>query len=866
MNISKIILLAIGLLLFQAVQAQFYGEIFDKNRNKNNSRSMPRRIGGDFERFDQRAFNRYDFDAYYAEADSLREMELAKMDSIVSNRQKIGTSPEELRKLGVNDTLIAEIVRLNELQDSLKQLALGLAAKQKSKNATAQRDSISFDELDELIQKQKDKLIEKAFSLPEAAVYGHEFFRKNLVHISKENEIKLYPPDNYVLGKGDRLNITMWGRADFNAIYTIDDYGAITVPLAGKIYLEGITYAASKKLLQQKMEQFYGKDANQLEITLVYANMISVHVVGEVFNPGTYRFPSVNSAFNVLVAMEGPNQIGSVRNINIQRGDKKIADLDVYQYLLNPDSRQDFFLTNNDYIFVPPLGKVVHIKGEVRRSHSYELKDGEGLFELLDFAGGLRANAYTKNINIKRFVDNREVLVGVNLDSLRSNKSNFALLNGDSIFVSTIPNSLRNYVEVMGAARVPGRYQLNKGNRISDVLYKAEGPMEEADLDRAYVLRLDEDLQKVVHTFSLKEVLLNQNSPDNILLQPLDTIHILSKRDFRKDYTVNISGEVNTPGEYQYAEGMTLLDLINWSGGFKREAGNSRLEVSRMVQIEGRSSLIKSDERIIMKRVDIDENLKMDSTNALYLLKPFDRISVRRSPDFELQQNIVIYGEIYYPGEYSLIRKDDNVGLLIERAGGVTPFAFQEGTRLYRKEDSLGYVLLNLEDVLRRPKKSRYNYVLTEGDSLYIPKITDIVTLQGAIGFFDVEYLSQAEKQQIKTDSLIQISVPYFGKKSARRYIEKYGAGYNRYGKHSRTYVQMSNGEVRKARNYWFFVKYPKVERGATVFVDVSDRKKFEKERSERRKNRNWNDAFDSFSSKIATILTIFVLVQQASK
>jgi len=820
-----------------------YANIYDKNRSK---RSF-------IDSVYREDFNRYDFEEYLKMRDDEDPRSSAIEDSTRKMIERLLTTPEELRKIGVSDSLIDKIKQLNALEDTLTIVEKTIAAKKMAKDSLKRKDSLSIFNIKEMIKRRRQEIYEKAFKLPEAYVYGHEYFRRNIVELAKESPERFRPPDNYILNVGDELTITLWGFTEKSESFRIDKNGSINPDVIGKIYLQGISYERGIQLIKDRYDKVYDLSKSQIEISMVYAKSITINIVGEVFNPGTYTFSSINSAFNALVAMDGPNQIGSVRNIFIKRNGRTIKNLDVYEYLNNPDSEMDFFLQDNDYIIVPSLENVVNISGEIKRPYNYELKAGEGLKELIKFAGNVKPGAYTKAINIKRYENSREVLIDVNLDSLITFNKNFQLLDGDSILIYKIPASLHDYVEVIGAVRVPGKYQLTKGDRIADILHKVEGPNNIADLEQAYVIRLNDKMEKEIISFDIKDVLLNYNSIDNINLQGLDTIQVISKNDMRQKYILYVAGEVNIPGEVEYADGMTLNDLLKMSGGLKRESANSRIEISRMVLGNRNSEIaLGSGERILMKRIDIAPDLTIPDDAKNYLLKPYDQIFVRISPDYEQQQQIVIYGEINYPGEYTLTSKAENVVSIIERAGGFTNYAFKQGARLFRMQDSLGYVLLDLDDAINNPRKSHYNYVLTDGDSIMIPKVKDYVTLKGAIRHFEM-------------DSLEQFSVPFEGKKSAKWYINKYGAGFGKNSKKYRTYVQQANGRITKAQRKIFFInRYPRVEAGSTVFVDITDRKKTEKERMKRKEKRNWNDAFDSLTSKLATVLTILVLVQQA--
>lgn len=810
--------------------------IYDKNRSKSED-----------------YYNRYDLDRFIQQQDNEARKRANSEDTSTINR--IMVTPEELRKLGIPEETIKELLDLSLAQDTLEMIKDEVKRKEIEKLKKGKKDSVSIEDVVKLIELQKRDLIQKALKLPEPIVYGQEFFRRNLLDVVFKNELNERAPNNYPLGIGDEITVSMWGSIDYNQKFILDSLGNINPPLVGRINLKGVNINNAKALIANKFAKVYEFDATKIDVSITYLHKISVNFVGELLHPGTYRFPANTSVFNALVAINGPNQIGSVREIYIRRNGVTVKTLDIYEYLTNPNSREDYFLQNNDYIVIPPMGSVVNIDGQVRRPFNYELKPGEGMQKVIAYAGGLNADAFTKNINIKRYQGNKEILIDIDIDSLRQYKTDFPLINGDSVFVYKVPRGLRNYVEVVGAVKVPGKYEVIPGNHVSDILLKTEGVLDEADLSRAYVIRLKEDQSKLILPFKLGEVLDNPKSPENIAIQDLDTIQVVSRKDFRQDFSVKIFGAVRQTGEYEYAEGLTLKDLLYLAGGMQAEAASERLEISRLINYTDRDTKTPATDRIVVKRVQVNPDLTIDTVAANFALKPYDHVFVRISPDFEPPQIVKIYGEVTYPGEYTLLNKEERLTSLIERSGNTTLYAFRQGSRLYRLQDSTGYVLLDLDKAISKPTKSKFNYILSDGDSIFVPKVKNIVTLSGAVSHFDVDSV------------VMQISVPFDkGKKRAKYYINRYGGGFGRYAKKTRTYVKQANGRIDKTRGFLGIKKYPRVENGATVYVDITDRKRQEADRRERRKNRNWNDAFDSLTSKIATILTVLVLVQQATR
>lgn len=820
------------------------------------------------------ATNRYSIDPFFGRAipanEANKKIDLEDLNKQVkqisrdsTNVEKILARPVELIKLGVDPEYVQELTRLNELQDTLSFAEQAILEERRKEEGIELSDTLDFNLLNKIIEQQKLALIKKALALPSPTIYGHRFFRSSNLKLPTDNLLtNNRPPENYVLGTGDEINISLWGgdfqggRGTINETHRIDDKGKIYTS-EGELALRGYTYEQVKGIIKQLYsEKFdFTDDINQIAVSLNYTRVVSANFTGELLYPGSYKVPALTSIFNALVSISGPTQLGSMRHIEVKRNGKLLKSLDLYRFLLDSDGQQDFFLEENDFVNVPPLGEVVNISGEVRRPHNYELKQGEGLLDVVKFAGGLKAAAFTRTINIRRYENNREVMVQVNLDDLQKAGRDFPLLNGDSIFVYRVPLKLRDYIEVAGAVTAPGRYALQEGERISDALYKTQGVLENADLKRAYVIRLKDDLSKRIIPFNVQEVLANPNSPDNIVLQNLDTLKVIPK--IGQAFPVKVSGAVQVPGEYEYAEGLTLSHLLSISGGLRREAANNRIEIARVINFSDNKEIdINGDNQIEVVQLDIGLDGYNSPTAQSFELKPYDHVFVRTAADFEEQQVVKLYGEVKFQGEYTLTAKDELLSNLLDRAGGLRRHAADKAARLYRAQDSIGYVLLDIEKTLQHPGKSEYDYILANGDSIYVPTIENIVTLKGAVATFDV-------------DTLIQISVPYEEGKNAKYYIEKYGGGFGRFAKPRYTYVKQANGRVEKVNRLALFNKYPDVEKGAEIFVDVTKRKRNEELRRERREKRDITRIITTATTSVlgatTSILTIVLLLQQSN-
>ncbi|MBP7498028.1 MAG: SLBB domain-containing protein, partial [Bacteroidales bacterium] len=387
-------------------------------------------------------------------------------------------SPEILKKMGVADPLIKKIMdykfrSINKIQP---------VKTDTTKKTTRFKPIINPDSA--LFSIDTTQFI----TYPPANIYGQDLFRnKNINFFEKSSRQKA--PDNYILGIGDELSISIWGFAEYNETFQINEDGFISPKYTGRVYLKGLKFANAKSILIKKFSQITDLKNSNIDINITYSRIIRVNIVGEVYNPGSYNIPANNTAFNALVAAAGPTQIGSVRNIYIKRNNKIIDSLDVYKFLYEPATQNDIFLDNNDYIIVKPAGSTVTITGEIQRPYKYEIKHNESLTSLIKYSGGLLATSYASNIQLKRYINNKLVLQDINLDSLLKNKVDFRLQNGDLIFIGKLPKDIDNIVSVTGAINIPGTYEFKTGDKVYDLLKKAQGTAINAYLSLAYIIR-----------------------------------------------------------------------------------------------------------------------------------------------------------------------------------------------------------------------------------------------------------------------------------------------------------------------------------------------------------------------------------------
>ena len=727
-----------------------------------------------------------------------------------------------------------------------------------------------------------DTLVLDTTSYPKARIYGQDIFRNNKISFFQK-ALDAKAPENYKVGSGDEISISVWGYSEFSENLLVDERGYITPSSYGRIYVKGLTFKKMRSLLKSKFSTFLDMKNSEIDVTLSYSRVITVNIVGEVYNPGSYTIPAINTAFNALIAAKGPNQLGTVRNIYIKRDGKTVDSLDVYQFLFNPTRSQDIYMQDGDYLFVPPAKHIIDVSGAVNRPYTYEAKSEESIKNIIKYAGGYTTSAFTDVITLKRIEYNS---VTVN-DVYKDHANSTIVQNGDEIIVNTISNRLSNVVSIKGSIGVVGDYEFKQGEYLLDLLNRAKCIDEKTFLDKVYVVRLNEDRTKSHISINLDSVINDSKHKDNILLKEYDIIRVLSVDDFDDEFFVHVKGAVRSAGEFDFGDGMTLQDILLQAGGLTQQAEGSRVEVSRIMDYDISSNKLKP-RRAVIKTIKIGDDLLLSATAQEFILQPFDQVFVRQNPNYEDPVNIVLMGEVKYPGTYSLLSKNEKISSVIKRAGGFTNYAHMDGVKMFRyfKVEPINDTQLNIPDILldsiltdselsniynkellfreRLKSKdisdslmynivyfnmqkaidkysSKHNLVLSQGDSLIIPKMLDVVQVTG-----DLHNINGGS-----------ISAPFFGKR-ASYYIRNFAGGYSKDNKKSSTLVMHANGVTRKSINLGLFTISPKVKPGSTIKV-VSEHKVKRK----KKEDVDYNKHIESVITKITAVISLWLLIDR---
>ena len=665
--------------------------------------------------------------------------------------------------------------------------------------------------------------------LPEEQVFGRNIFNTN--NLTFEPSTNLPTPTNYRLGAGDQIIIDIWGTSQVSIQETISPDGAISIDNLGLVFLNGMTVNQATSYLRKELNKIYAglSDENptsQIKVSLGNSRTIQVNVMGEVYQPGTYALSAFSTIFHALYSAGGVSEIGSLRNIQVVRNGKTIANVDVYDFIMHGKTKDDINLQEGDVIIVSPYEALVKIEGNVKRPMKYEMKNDETVATLLKYAGNFASDAYTQSMKLVR--QNGKEYQIFTVDNM--DYSVFKLKDGDVLTAEAILDRFENKLEIKGAVYRPGIYQFGGNlNTVKQLIEKADGVMADAFLGRAVLHRQREDLTREIIQVDMKSIL-NGTKPD-IALQRNDVLYIPSIHDLQDLGNVEVFGEVARPGKYIFADNMTLEDLIIQAGGLLESASTVKVDVSR--RIKNNKSTESAATIGEMFSFSLKEGFVIEG-EAGFVLEPYDQVYVRRSPGYQTQVNVEVEGEILYEGTYALTCKSERLSDLVAKAGGVTPYAYVKGAKLMRKAneeeiermkdvmemmqremggasmDSLKLdikptysVGINLEAALKKPG-SDADIVLREGDQLILPEMTNTVKINGAV--------------------MLPNTVAYNSKMSVKDYISQAG-GFANGARKSKAFIIYMNGQVAKVRGSGRGM----VEPGCEIIVPIKDKTKAEK-------------------------------------
>ena len=589
-------------------------------------------------------------------------------------------------------------------------------------------------------------------------IFGHDVF--NNKNLTFESSMNLATPQNYVLGPGDAVNVDIWGASQESVTETVSPDGTITIEGIGVIKLGGLSVSQAKAKLKRVLGPRY--QGSSIELTLGQTRTITISVMGEVKVPGTYTMSAFATVYNALYMAGGPNEIGTLRNVKVYRKGKLLSNVDVYDFLLNGKLSGDVRLQDNDVITVSPYEALVNITGKVKRPMFYEMKTTESAATLLRYAGGFTGDAYTKAIRV-----NRKAGAGYSVFSIGEfDMSEFKLMDEDSVSVDSTLNRYQNMVEIRGAVFRPGMYQVGgEINTVKALVEAAAGVTEDAISQHAVMHRVKADRSLEMISLDIRGIM--EGTVPDVPLRNEDVIYLASRQERNEKKTVTINGEVAYPGVYRYAENETIEDLIIQAGGPTEAASLAKVDVAR--RITNPNSTEAGDQIAQSFSFKLNPDFTI-SEQPDFKLMPFDEVYVRRSPDYNEQQNVTIEGEVQFAGNYALSNKGQRLSEVIKQAGGLTKRAYAEGTKLMRQmtpeeRDQMEIVLrtaqrnsgndsidvrklltnatypvgIELEKALKNPGTDD-DPILREGDRIIVPRYDGTVKINGEVLFPNTVY------------------------------------------------------------------------------------------------------------------------------
>lgn len=541
-------------------------------------------------------------------------------------------------------------------------------------------------------------------------------------------------PSEYTLGPGDSVAVQLYGNENQTLNLTVDREGVINFPELGPIAVAGMSFANVRELLQNRIaEEMIGVRA---AFSLGRLRAINIFMAGEAANPGSYAVSALTTVTQALFSSGGISEIGSLRNIQIRRANQIVGTFDLYDLLLRGDASSDIRLQSGDVVFIPTVGAVAQIDGAVRRPAAFELKPDESLADLLTMAGGFYSNSYRSDILYRTYAEGGlQKLSSVNLN--RIDPADLTLRDGDGFLVSEATSYIQERVTVRGAVTRSGPRGWQPGMRVSDVFSSVVDDLKASDVDLNYAIvvrvkNAERDIEVV--QFNLGQAIrepgssadIELNAEDELIvfdlpsvsggdevdedegddltdfesylraqnqmtLEPGDTSSnrqqllepILEKLRLQADRQepvriATINGNVKVPGSYPLTTDMTVAQLIQAAGGLQDSAVEDA-ELLRLSEIPGG--------QVEVEQIALDLNpVTALSSQSGYgtLLHSRDTVLIRTISDWNLNEQVLLSGQVRFPGTYTIV-PGEKLSSLIRRAGGLKDSAFVEGAIFTRE-------------------------------------------------------------------------------------------------------------------------------------------------------------------------------------
>ena len=665
-------------------------------------------------------------------------------------------------------------------------------------------------------KEENNQLISEEAKLP---IFGMDFFESQSKNqnLSNSPQLNLATPGSYQLGPGDELEILVWGASENTYLSTINSSGYIKIDRIAPIYLSGFTVSSAKNRVKKALSKIYsGIDEVDesftkvfFDLNLVKSRSIIINMVGSIKNPGTYTLPSVTSPLNALYAAGGPTENGSFRNIKIFRNNSFYKSIDLYEYFVNGTS-PNITLRDQDVIIIPKYENRAFVNGEFKETGIFEFKTNETISDLILFTGGFSPFGFDKKVFI-------ESVSGINKESQSVSEDLFSSTNindGDIIMANAISGNFNNKVTIEGAVNLPGNYSIIESPDLKSLIVSARGLSVDALKTRAIVFRTNDGIENGMLSVNLNDIL---NDKTEFLFKNNDRVKVFSKRNVLDTRSVEIKGEVNSPGVFDFYDGMTVLDLVLMSEGMKRTGSFVSIDLYReTLDVDGTP----------YKSISVDLSSEYGTYNMKNnpVLNENDMVVVRIKEGYSLPEFAEIKGLVKAPGFYSILSNKYSLYDLLEDSGGVLPNGSVSGIKIKRvnlskKEidkaledfasdssgieanEQLEYIEFGIDvEKLLDSKGSdfKYNVILKDGDIVSVPKIDNTI-----------EVVGEVEQPTV---------VNYKKGLSASEAINQAG-GFTEISKKRGVFVVYQNGTISSNKRFLIFNTMPKLKPGSKIVV-----------------------------------------------
>ncbi|MFD2203703.1 SLBB domain-containing protein [Shivajiella indica] len=809
-----------------------------------------------------------------ADAQNLADISTINVDELTDDqiRELIRRAGEA----GITEMELVQMARLRglpareaeKLQKRIEELDLAGKSSRTTTSASKRepRKQVDFSQISQGIMKFPSDL--EGVENEKSNLFGADLFYNKNRRLSFEPNLNIATPKNYILGPGDMVYVDIYGQSEQYYEANINPDGFLILDNIGPISVSGKSIEEASGIIRNRLSAYYpgiggSNPSTFVQVTLGNVRTIQVHLVGELMLPGTFTLSAFSTVFNALYAAGGPNENGTMRNIKVLRNGKNIATVDIYDFLVNGKTNLEFTLQDQDVVLVEPFLARVGITGEVKRPKVFEVKEGDNFEDLLRYAGGFTDEAFKERINVTRITGKERAVSDIYANQFGL----FLVKGGDEYVVGKVLNRYTNRVQIKGAVFREGNYSLTEGLTLGQLIQNAEGLRGDAYLERASILRTFDDLSTEVLTVNLRD-LLNGSSSD-IPLKREDVVRISSIYDLQEEVYVQIGGEVKNPGTYPFSKNMTVEELIILAGGLREAANAKDVEIAR------RSQETTSGTFSDLIKVSVEGGLTAE--NSQVSLEPYDMVLVRRKPNFSLDRLVKVEGQVNSPGIFSIYSADERISNIIQRAGGLTAFAYAKGATLIRRTefyeteseqvrrqrnllDLQQKLLLDpnnteaqelllerlFKDLGTSPQDSSEGYSAAATKREVITGITETKTDLAPIKIRQTEAVAidleailrnpgsdldlileegdiisiprQLQTVRLRGDVVYPATVRFEKDKGMKYYIDRAG-GFDIRANRKRSYIVYANGQVSRTKSFMGIRSYPNVMPGSEIIV-----------------------------------------------